>query len=429
MNARELIDRTPINAVNITVIAVCFILNMLDGIDVLVVSFTAPAISDEWSLTGEAMGRVFSAGLFGMMLGALFLSSIADRIGRRNMMLVCVLVVGLGTTATGFITTLNQFIAVRVITGLGIGALLASLTSMASEYTPVANRNLGISITVGGYPIGATLGGFIAAWVIPEYGWQTLYFIFGGITALMFPVVLMMPESIQFLVQKQPAGALEKLNRIMVRMNHAPLTELPAADEEHASPGVRPLLTEQRRSQTIKLWIAFCLNFMTLYFLYSWIPKIIVNSGLPLEKGIYTSIALNIGAFVGVIVFGYLSDLKGLSRLILIFLWSAAALMIAFSLSTSMLALLLVITFITGLFLQGGFSGLYSMSARLYPTEIRTTGVGWAIGVGRTGAIIGPYIGGILIDMALPTSVNFTLFAIPLVLAGLAAFTIKPPQY
>ena len=375
------------------------------------------------------MGRVFSAGLFGMMLGALFLSPIADRIGRRSMLLVCVLVVGLGTTATGFITSLNQFIVIRIITGMGIGALLASMTAMASEYMPARNRNLGISITVGGYPIGATLGGFAAAWIIPEYGWPTLYFVFGGITALMFPIVLIMPESIQFLVQKQPAGTLEKLNKIMVRMNHEPLSELPVADEEHVSANVKPLLTPERRTQTLKLWAAFFMNFMTLYFLYSWIPKIVVNAGLPLEKGIYTSMALNLGAFFGVVIFGYLSDLKGLSKLILIFLWGAAAFMILFGLSTSILSLLLVITFLTGLLLQGGFSGLYAMSARLYPTEIRTTGVGWAIGLGRTGAVIGPYVGGILIDMVLPTSLNFTIFAIPLVLAGLAAYTIKPPQY
>ncbi len=320
MNVREVIDKGEITAVQISVLAICFMLNMLDGIDVLAVSFAAPPITDEWSLTSKAMGSVFSAGLIGMTIGAMFLASFADIIGRRNMLLVCVLTVGAGTALTGLVTSLNQLIVLRVITGLGIGAMLATLTSMVSEYMPARRRNLGINIMVGGYPLGAILGGFIAAWVIPEFGWRAMFVAFGVITALMFPIVLMMPESLQFLVQKRPKNALAKLNKVLVKLKQPVLDALPPAEEEHLTSGVRSLLTDKHRASTLLLWLAFFMTFMTLYFLYSWIPKIIVDSGLPLEKGIYTSIALNVGAIIGVLSLGYLSDKFGLASMTLIFL-------------------------------------------------------------------------------------------------------------
>ncbi|MEX2525391.1 MAG: MFS transporter [Gammaproteobacteria bacterium] len=429
MNVREVIDRGELTAVQISVLAICFMLNMLDGIDVLAVSFAAPPITEEWSLTSKAMGSVFSAGLIGMTIGAMFLASFADIIGRRNMLLICVLTVGAGTALTGLVTSLNQLVVLRVITGLGIGAMLATLTSMVSEYMPARRRNLGINIMVGGYPLGAILGGFLAAWVIPEFGWRAMFVAFGVITALMFPIVLMMPESLQFLVQKRPKNALEKLNKVLVKLKQPVLDALPPAEEEHLTSGVRSLFTDKHRTSTILLWLSFFMTFLTLYFLYSWIPKIIVDSGLPLEKGIYTSIALNVGAIIGVLSLGYLSDKFGLASMTLIFLLGAAAAMIVFAYSPSIITLLLTVTFFVGLFIQGGFGGLYSASARIYPTEVRTTGVGWAIGAGRVGAIIGPFFGGVLMDLGYSITVYFIIFAIPLVVAAFTAYRIARPEY
>lgn len=429
MNVREIIDKAPVTRLQIAVVAVCFVLNMLDGIDVLAVSFAAPPITAEWSLSAKAMGSVFSAGLIGMTLGAMFLASLADRMGRRKMLLLCVLMVAAGTGLTGLVATLEQLIILRILTGLGIGSMLASLTSMVSEYTPARRRNLGISIMVGGYPLGAIFGGFLAAWVIPEFGWRAMFVAFGAITAIMFPIVLMLPESLHFLVQKRPGNALQKLNKVISKLGQPQLEALPPADEEHVVPGVSALLTGKRRSSTLRLWAAFFMTFLTLYFLYSWIPKIIVDSGLPLEKGIYTSIALNVGAIIGVVSLGYLADRLGLALLTLVFLLGAAAAMIIFAFSPPVIAALLVVTFFVGMFIQGGFSGLYSASARIYPTEVRTTGVGWAIGAGRTGAIIGPFVGGVLMDMKFSITAYFILFAIPLIIAGVTAYTISKPQY
>ena len=429
MNAREMIDSAPIAGIQISVVAVCFVLNMLDGIDVLAVSFAAPPITNEWTLSASAMGSVFSAGLIGMTLGAMFLATFADRIGRRNMLLLCVFMVASGTALTALVDSLYQLVALRVVTGLGIGSMLASLTSMVSEYMPARRRNLGISIMVGGYPLGAIFGGFLAAWLIPAFGWRSMFAAFGVITAVMFPIVLALPESLHFLAQKRPPRALEKLNKVLIKLGQPPLEALPPAEEEHVAPGVGALLTADRRSSTLRLWTAFFMTFLTLYFLYSWIPKIIVDSGLPLEKGIYTSIALNVGAIIGVVTLGYLADKLGLAMLTLIYLVGAAAAMLIFAFSPAMIGLLLAVTFFVGLFIQGGFSGLYSASARIYPTEVRTTGVGWAIGAGRTGAIIGPFVGGVLMDMEFSMTVYFIFFAVPLILAGITAATIRKPRF
>ena len=200
------------------------------------------------------------------------------------------------------------------------------------------------------------------------------------------------------------------------------------ASIKQAKPTVMSLLVPDRRSSTLFLWLSFFMCFMTLYFLLSWIPKIIVDSGLPLEKGIYTSVAFNLGAIIGVVLLGYLSDKKGLRPLIFWFLVVGAVLMLAYGISPTIVAILLVLYFLLGFFVDGGFAGLYAVAARIYPTEIRTTGIGWAIGAGRTGAIAGPFIGGLVIGQDWPIAAYFIMFAVPLVVAAYTTRAIPSPH-
>ena len=430
MNVKELIDQGPVTKLQLVVIAVCFIVTMLDGFDVLAIAFTAPSISDEWDLKATTLGIVFSAGLVGMTLGAMFIAPLTDIIGRRAMILMSLIVVSIAMAATGLVETIWQLVVARIITGLGIGSMLASLTSMVAEYSPARHRNFAIGFQAIGYPIGATLGGFIAAWLIPEFGWRPVFYAGGAMTAAMIPVVLLfLPESLQFLTQRQPRNALQKCNRILAGLQQPELAEMPVIDKsKQVRPSVTSLLTVDQRNATIRLWLAFFMTFMSLYFLLSWIPKIVVDAGLTLEKGIYAGIAINLGAVFGVLILGYVSDKKGLRPLIFWFLLLGAISMIAFGFSPAIIGLLLILSFLIGFFVDGGFIGLYAVAARIYPTEIRTTGIGWAIGAGRTGAIIGPYLGGVLIGLQWPTAVNFTLFAIPLVIGAFAAYAIKSPE-
>jgi len=317
-------------------------------------------------------------------------------------------------------------ILLRGITGLGVGSMLASLTAISSEYTPSKYRSLAVVTITAGYPLGATLGGFIAAPLIPVYGWQSVFLVGGTATLFMVPVIyFLVPESLQFLVTKRPPNALQTLNAALTRMNKPTLNQLPelAQEAKIEKANVLSLLTESRRLTTITLWSTFFFCFICLYFLMSWIPKLVVNSGLSESEGVYAAVALNGGGVIGIIVLGWVSSRVSLSKLISTFLSLAAFFMMVFASASASVNLLLIL-FVIGFFLQGGFTGLYAVAAKIYPTEIRTTGVGWAIGLGRSGAVVGPYVGGLLIAGGYSMETNFFLFALPLLIAGVLSFRL-----
>ncbi|MCH7695840.1 MAG: MFS transporter [Proteobacteria bacterium] len=430
MDVKKIIDYGPVTWLQIKVVAVCFTLTMLDGFDVLAISFTAPSISEEWGIGASMLGIVFSAGVVGITLGAMFIGPFADMVGRRVMILTSLIVISIAMAITGLVDSIWQLVTARIFTGLGIGSILVSLTSLVAEYFPLRHRNVAICFFAIGYPIGAILVGIIASWLIPEFGWRSVFYAGGLLSCVMIPVVLLfLPESLHFLIERQPRGALQKINRILIKLQRSELSEMPTVDgSKLVRPSVRTLLTVDRRNETIRLWLSFFVTFLAIYFLISWIPKIIVDAGLSLETGINAGIAINLGALFGVLVLGYMSDKKGLRSLIFWFLLCGAIAMIAFGFSPIIVGLLLILSFVIGFFVEGGFIGLYAVAARIYPTEIRTTGVGWAIGLGRIGGIIGPYLGGILIGLGWSTATNFLIIAIMLIVGAFAIYGIKSPE-
>lgn len=301
-DVRSLIDNNPITSTQIAVFLSCFALNMLDGMDVLIIAFAAPVISEEWSIAPQALGVVFSAGLIGMTVGAMFLAPIADIIGRRNTIMICIVVMASGVFLTAYAQSTTQLILVRAYSGLGIGAMLATVATMAAEFAPERNKNFIVSVSISGYPVGATLAGLVAAQIIPELGWRAMFITAAVATAAMLPVVVfMLPESLNFLIDKHPRGALERLNRTLRRMNAEPLTNLPTPSKEAAErPGVSALLGCSRATSTLLLWLAFFMAFVTLYFLTSWIPKLAHNTGLSLDIAIYAGAVFNRGGFFGI---------------------------------------------------------------------------------------------------------------------------------
>ena len=426
---RQLIDEKPISGLQLRVVLGCFALNMLDGFDVLAIAFTAPTISQEWQLTPYVLGIIFSAGLIGMTLGAAFIAPFTDVIGRRAMILLSLTAIAISMAVTGMTTNATQMIVMRVVTGLGIGSILASLTSLVAEYTPARKRSLMVGFMQVGYPLGATAGGFAAVWLIESSGWPAVFFFGSALSfAAVFFTWVFLPESMEFLSSRQPANALARINRILARMDWPQLDALPAAPPAPAKPSVRSILTPDYRNWTLLLWCGFFMSFLTLYFLFSWIPKITVDAGLPVDKGIYIGTALNFGAFLGGTILGYLSDRFGVRPLIILFFTGGVIFMVLFGFSPPEVGLLLVLAFLIGFCVLGGFVGFYISAACLYHTEIRTTGVGWGIGAGRTGAIIGPYLGGVFINIGYPASVNFIIFAVPLVLACVAIYLLRAPQ-
>ncbi|MDA0348674.1 MAG: MFS transporter [Verrucomicrobia bacterium] len=424
-NITTLIDQQKMTAIQYATILICFLMNMLDGMDVLVIAFTAASISEEWGVSPQALGVVFSAALIGMTMGALFIAPQADRIGRKAIILGCAVLMGVSVFATSFAETVNQLMLLRFISGLGIGSMLASVSTLASEYAPNKSKDFWVSLVMGGYPVGAVFAGLIAAEIIPAMGWRGMFQFAGIATLVTIPLVLFfLSESLEYLVKKRPRNALKKINRILERMQIPAFNTLPHIKETAKAGSVSSLLKGELKAQTLLLWLAFFMAFATLYFLLSWIPKLTTAAGMPERLGIYSGTVFNLGSFVGIVALGGMAVKIGLRKTILIFLGSAAVLMMVFG-NFSGSAMVLVMFGVIGFAMQGGFVGLYPVAARLYPAEIRTTGVGWAIGAGRLGAILGPIVAGQLVGAGFTIATNFIIFAIPCIIAGMAAMAIK----
>lgn len=417
----------------VAAVAVCITLNMLDGFDVLVVAFTASAISADWSLSGAQLGVLLSAGLFGMAGGSLFLAPWADRFGRRVIILFCLTLITLGMLLSAAAQNMVQLAALRVFTGVGIGGMLASIGVITSEYSSNKWRSTNISLQATGYPVGATIGGSIAAVLIANYGWRAA-FLFGAIiSALMFPAVLRyLPESMDFLLARRPAGALERVNELLRRMGHAQMAQLPqmpellpvTAGQEPRNP-LRGLFAGPAKRSTVLIWSSFFLLMFSFYFIMSWTPRLLVSAGLSAQQGITGGVLLNLGGIAGGSLFAWLASRFALRRLTYAYLGITAVCAVIFGFIATELTTAFVIALAIGIFLFGSMAGLYSLAPVLYPANTRTTGMGWAIGIGRIGAILSPMIAGLLVDAGWTTSYLYAAFALPLLAAVLSVRALK----
>jgi len=430
-DVRALVSHGPISAVQFVVLAVCVGLNMLDGFDVLVMSFTASGVSAEWKLTGSELGLLLSAGLVGMAAGSLFLAPHADRIGRRAIILICVIVVSVGMLLSGFCRSVLQLGALRVITGIGIGGILASATVMVAEFSSARWRSTASCLYTSGYSIGGTAGGAIAALLIARYGWR-LAFQFGALTsAIMLPLVYWgLPESVDFFVTRQPRDALSRLNLLLKRMRRATLVTLPAALlHEHAPKGAavwRLLSTPLVRSTTL-IWIAFFFMMAGYYFVFSWTPRLLTVSGLTAAQGITSGVLLSLGGIVGTIVFAFIAAATEIRRLTCLFLLIAGLLMVLFALTLTNLPLTMILGVLLGGVATSAMAGFYALTPTLYQPQARTTGMGSAIGIGRLGAILAPIGTGKLIDMGWHPAQLYLVFASVFLIAMLGLLGLATP--
>ena len=428
LNIKELIDQKSMTRLQYATILVCFLMNIIDGVDVLVISYCASAIAKSWSLSPEALGAVFSSGLAGMTVGALLLAPFADKMGRKKMILLSAVLVGVSVLLTAYTTNLNQLILLRFLSGIGIGSILASTAALTAEFTPNNAKDFWVSMVLAGYPVGAVIAGLVAALVVPSSGWPMMFKLAGIASLISIPIIyFFMSESIDFYLKKQPKLALEKANSILDKIHLPRLIELPEKLPKSAAIPIGKLVSKEYKRATFQIWTALFFAFGCLYFLISWIPKLAESTGLSMELAIYAGTVFNIGAFFGIALQGYCSSKIGLKKTITIFMIITAILMAIFKLFIGSDWILLLFALI-GFTLQGGFVGLYAVAARMYPTEFRTTGVGWAIGAGRLGGVIGPALGGILVGMGLSMATNFMIFAIPAMLSGIVTYYISSKE-
>ncbi len=440
---RELVAHGPMTAHQVTAVAVCVGLNMLDGFDVLVMAFTASGVSGEWRLSGAVLGLLLSAGLVGMAVGSLLLAPRADRFGRRTVVMASVLVVTLGMLLSGMAQNPVQLGLLRAFTGLGIGGILASATVLVAEYSSDKWRNTASYLYTSGYSIGATAGGAVAAILIGRFGWRAA-FEFGGIAScVMLPITYVgLPESIDFLVTRRPADALRKLNRLLTAMHHAAVAALPSPDAPAAVPhavaggaaaaagpgraAVARLFAPALARSTLLIWIAFFFMMSGYYFVFSWTPKLLTSGGMTAQQGITSGVLLSLGGIGGTVLFAFIARTVEVRWLIAVCLVAAAALMGVFAMTTHDLSVALITGMALGGVSTSAMAGFYALTPVLYGPDLRTTGMGWGIGIGRFGAILAPLATGMLVDRGWHAMQLYGVFAGTFLIAALALGAIVP---
>jgi benzoate transport len=423
-NIQQRVAHGPLTSFQLAAIAVCIGLNMLDGFDILAMSFSASGVKAAWGLQNSQLGALLSAGLVGMALGSLFLAPCADRWGRRRIILLAGVIAGLGmllsTAARGF----ADLLALRALTGIGIGGTIASVAVVVSEYAPDRWRSTALAAYATGYPVGATIGGALTAVAIPRYGWRSAFAIGGAMSlALLLVAWRRLPESLDFLITRRPPEALRRLNALLERMGSPALSVLP---EPAAAPGlgdggsVRLLLT----GRTLLLWLTFFCAMAGFYFMVSWTPRLLNAAGLTAAQGLTGGVLLNLGGIAGCGGFAVAAARADAHRLLLGSLVASALLIAAFGVVVHRLDLALWTALLLGVLSNAAMSGLYAVGPPLYPTAVRATGMGSAVGIGRLGAILAPLASGALLDHGWAPAQLYYLFSGPFVIAAIAMLII-----
>ena len=422
---RARIDNGSVMPLMWLVVFLGFLLNLADGIDVVAMSVTAPSVAAAWGLERGALGPLFSAALFGMAIGAAGLAPLSDRLGRRLLLVAAMLLVGLSMLAVSWIestASVTVFSILRFVSGLGIGVIFGSAPALASEFMPSRYRSLAVSLVVMGYPVGAVLAGPIANALIPDYGW-TAVFTAGGVLTLCIAVITwaLLPESPEFLASRAgnwPDREVE-VNSLLVRLDREPVSALEANITRLSATPVAQILTAERRLRTLVLWAIYFMGFLTMYFMLSWIPTLFADSGYTRAQGIEALTGFNLGAVPGILVLAFLTTRLPLVPLLSLFFVLAGAVLAYVGLAEpSGLDSLMALMFVGGVFLHGGFTCLYALATKIYPSDIRAAGVGWAAGLGRTGAIASPLLAALLISMGWGMYSLFLVFALPLLAGG-----------
>ena len=379
------------------------LINMQDGFDLLAISFAANAISTDWGIQRSELGWVFSAALFGMLFGATFLSPYADRFGRKIITIIGLLLSGIGMIMAAVSPDITWLLIGRLITGVGVGAIITSLNTLAAEYAGPKLRSTMISIFQLGFPIGAILAGYICLWLLDIGTWRHVFAFGAGLSFVFVPIVFFLPESPEYLKQAENVKA-EKSGKLST------------------------LFSETYKSRTLLISISFFLQLMVLYFLLSWVPKLIEDMGHSAADGNRAGRLINLVGMLGIFVIGFVALRVDVTK-VTAFFFMGLAIMLALiaSLSPSLFVITSLIA-ITGFFTHGAMIGLYSTVPSLYPVELRAAGSGWAIGISRLGAVFGPLIGGYLLGFGVSEQQLFYAFIPASLLAAICVFVLYKQQ-
>lgn len=392
----------PMTSFQMVAVVICVALNALDGFDILAITFAGPGITKEWGLGSDALGIVISTGLVGMTIGSLGIAPLADTVGRRPTILLCLILMTAGMLLSATADSIMALVVWRVLTGLGIGGMLASINAMVAEYANDERRDFCVGLMAIGYPIGGVLGGMASAWLLAHFDWRAV-FVFGGVASVVFLAAVWwrLPESIEFLVTKRPANAVNRINAILARMQRPQITQLPVRTRQEQV-SLWKAFDHALISRTALICGAYFSYMLTCYYALGWIPSIVTGLGFPPSVGAEVSVWTNLGGIIGGALLGYLARSVGLKALASGAMIATAVALAVFGRTQPDLIALKSVAFVLGFFLFASAVGLYATFVRVFPTHVRATGTGLAIGLGRFGGMLGPALGGWL--MAAGTS-------------------------
>lgn len=399
IDPREMIANAPMSFAQKQIIFLTSLLCALDGFDILSVTFVAPVIAKTFHAGPGALGILLSSGLAGMLIGSLLLAALADIIGRRPVVLISLLIMVVGMLAAAFCRNLIELSFVRLLTGVGMGAAAVVINPIAVEFSNQKNRALALSLMSVGYPAGGMIGGAIAALLLHFFSWRAVFLAGALLAVVLAPfLILRLPESLSFLLERRDGDSLSRVNALLVRLGHAPMDELPPPRPSFDTPYLEIFKGRQRRV-TVSVSMICLLAWIGNYYFLSWHPKLLVDLGFTPSGAASVAGASSFAGACGCIIFGVLSRKLGGRRLALISILGLAVSLVLFGIVPSNPVLLIAAALSCGAFLATSTVGLYVTAADVFELRFRATGTGFMIGIGRIGAIIGPSLAGSLFAM------------------------------
>jgi len=424
VNIPELLAKSTIGPLQRRVFVLCLMTLIIDGFDVQAMGYVIPALSAAWEIEPAQFRTVLPAANFGVLIGSLLFSPIADKIGRRPVLIGSTLWFAVMTLAAAFAGNVTQLFWLRFIGGIGMGCIIPNATALIGEYSPAGRRvTLMMNITVG-FTAGGAVAGFVARWMIPQFGWQSVFLVAAAIPLVIAVAMLAsLPESLQFLAVRR--RRLDHVARWLKQLDPSirvdASTEYVAKEESKGGVPVVHLFNDRRALVTVLLWIVNFMNLLNLYSVSSWLPTVVNGMGYDQNTSVLVGTVPWVGGTIGTFGLAWIISRKGFTRTLTINYILATFSIALIGQPGISLALLSLIVFVTGWCVIGGQPGMNAFAATFYPTYLRSTGLGWALGVGRIGAIVGPYIGGSMIGAKWTSQQLFLAAAIP---AAISAVTL-----
>jgi MFS transporter, AAHS family, 4-hydroxybenzoate transporter len=399
----DLIDRHSLGVFQVWPVALCGLVLVLDGFDAQIINYTAPSISDTMHVAVSHFGTIFSSSLIGLMIAAMASGPIADRWGRKWPVIISVFSFSAFSLITAHVSSFNELWVLRFVTGLGLGGAMPNVVALASEYVPRRLLAITVPIIFVGMPLGGTASGLVSAAIIPRWGWRSMFYV-GGALPLVISILLiaLLPESIRFLAVKgkEPETVRRFMTRIAPQVTPADMNLLSSPeDKKHTGVPVKHLFTEGRAAGTILLWIPYFMNLLLIYFTVSWLPALLRSEGMTIAAASTATAFFSFGGMFGCVAEGYFIKWGGAGAVLLAEYMLAGAFLAMLAVLNVPLQVVLLLTFVAGFMIIGAQGGLNALAANFYPTAVRSTGIGWALGVGRIGSIVGPLLGGMFLAM------------------------------